>query len=108
LKVLRKRRGVSEQKATLVTVALVLIASPFLYAIFTGYVSTIVGKAQVTVESVDLVKSTEGPCVFTCTVKNTGDKPVKAMSVKLANEQPRQARLSLDAQRPLCLRAVRV
>jgi hypothetical protein len=56
--------------------------------IFSGYVPTIMGKAQVTVESVELVKSTEGPCVFTCTVKNTGDKPAKAVSVKLANEQP--------------------
>jgi hypothetical protein len=88
LKVFRKRRGVSEQTATLIIVALVLVAALLLYMIFSSYVLTITGKAQVAVESVELVKSTEGPCVFTCTVKNTGNKPAKAVSVKLANEQP--------------------
>jgi len=43
-------------------------------------------RGQITIESVELVKSTAGRCVFTCTVKNVGDKPAKSITVKLANE----------------------
>lgn len=82
----QSRRGISKLKATLILIALVLLAALLLYMMFTRYAAILIGRGQVVIVSIDLVGSTEGDYVFTCTVKNTGNKPAKRIAVRLASE----------------------
>ncbi|MDI6904667.1 MAG: hypothetical protein QMD13_04150 [Candidatus Bathyarchaeia archaeon] len=56
------------------------------YSIFFGTARTLTAKGQLSVESMDLVKDTEGNTVFTITVKNTGNKPATEIKVTLGDE----------------------
>ena len=47
---------------------------------------TLTAKGRVSVESIDLVKSTGGTVAFSITIKNAGNKPVTTLSVNLEGQ----------------------
>jgi len=81
----RARRGVSEQTAILAVILITLVGGVLFYSGFQNYFA---GSGEVALLSAELYKSTDGTCTFTCAVKNTGAKPAKEVTVKLAGEQP--------------------
>jgi len=84
------KRGISPLIATIILVAICVAGGLMVYSTFFSASSTLMTKGQLEVESIDLVKDTEGNVVFSITIKNTGNKPVKAeanaLLVTLASE----------------------
>lgn len=61
-------------------------------------------KGQISIEAFDLVKQTDGTTTFSITVKNTGNKPAKSLTVKLANEAAQNLQVAgsnVSADNPL-------
>jgi len=80
------RRAISPLIATIILISICVAGGLLIYSIFFSAGSTLTAKGQVSVESMDLVKDTDGNVVFSVTVKNTGNKPAVSLTVKLANE----------------------
>ncbi|MEM2487273.1 MAG: hypothetical protein QXR44_01590 [Thermoproteota archaeon] len=93
------RRGLSEVVATLLLV-IIVIASSTLYHVFSmRYAYTLFMKGSVSFETAALYKKGDGSCLFTCTIKNTGEKPAKKVLIKLADEA--WVQLPVDEYHPL-------
>jgi len=86
------KRGISPLIATIILVAICVAGGLMVYSTFFSASSTLMAKGQLEVESIDLVKDTDGNVVFSITIKNAGNKPVKAeanaLQVSLADEDP--------------------
>jgi len=85
-RLVKSRRAISPLIATIILVSITIAGGLLIYNIFFSAAGTLMAKGQVEVEAMDLVKDTEGNAVFTITIKNTGNKPVTALSVTLAGE----------------------
>ncbi|MBO3809761.1 MAG: hypothetical protein FGF50_09250 [Candidatus Brockarchaeota archaeon] len=79
-----RRRAISPLIATIILIAICVVGGLMVYSVFMSTSSTLAAKGQVSVETVDLVKQTTGETTFSITVKNTGNKPAKSLTVKLA------------------------
>ena len=80
------RRAISPLIATIILIAICVVGGLIVYSLFYSTSGTISAKGQVSVEAIDLVKQTDGTTTFSITIKNTGNKPAKILTVKLANE----------------------
>lgn len=89
------RRGISPLIATIILISICVAGGLLIYSVFFSTSGTLTAKGELTVESIDLVKDTDGNIVFTITIKNTGNKPVKAeanaLTVKLNGEGEKDA-----------------
>jgi flagellin-like protein len=87
MKAMAKRsRGISPLIATIILIAITVVGGLLVYSIFTSTSNTMSAKALVSVETVDLVKDTDGNANFNIVIKNAGNKPIKELKVKLASE----------------------
>lgn len=83
---MRGKRGISPLIATIILIAIALAGGLLVYTYMTSMTGVLSAKGQVSVEAIDLVKDTEDNVVFSITVKNTGNKPIEELKVKLDNE----------------------
>jgi flagellin-like protein len=84
----KHKKAVSPLIATIILIALTIAGGLVVYELFTSTANVASSKAQVSIDSMDLVKTT-GSVVFTITVKNSGNKPVASdLNVTLAAEDP--------------------
>lgn len=99
-----RRKAISPLIATIILIAITVVGGLLIYSIFYSTSGTLGAKGQVTVESVDLVKQTDGSITFSITIKNTGNKPVVALTAKLANEDAQALKVAgnpVSATNPL-------
>ncbi|MCW4008778.1 MAG: hypothetical protein NWF09_08860 [Candidatus Bathyarchaeota archaeon] len=83
---LLNKKGISPLIATIILIAICVVGGLLVYSVFMSTSNTMSTKAQVSVEAIDLVKDTDGNAAFSITIKNTGNKPITALSVTLAAE----------------------
>jgi len=81
-------KAISPLVATLILIMLCIVAAFLVYICFFNTADTFSSKDQVMIEAVDLVIQTDGYVTFSITVKNTGNKPVKELTVQLGSEDP--------------------
>ena len=81
------KRAISPLIATIILISICVAGGLLIYSVFFSSAGTLTAKGQVEVESVDLVKDSTGTATFTITIKNTGNKPTKSVTVKLASEK---------------------
>jgi len=91
------KRAISPLIATIILIAICIAGGLLVYNIVFSTSSTLMAKGQISVESVDLVKDTDGNVIFSITVKNEGNKPATSISVTLDGEA---APYSLGALEP--------
>jgi len=99
-----KKRAISPLIATIILIAICVVGGILVYSIFYSTAGTMSARGQVSVETIDLVKNTEGNATFSITVKNTGNKPAVDLTVNLAGEGPQSLQFAGDAvsdQHPL-------
>ena len=78
MRAVNDRRGISPLIATIILISICVAGGLMIYSVFFSTSGTLTAKGELTVESIDLVKDTEGNIVFTITIKNTGNKPIHA------------------------------
>ena len=78
MRAVNDRRGISPLIATIILISVCVAGGLLIYSVFFSTAGTLTAKGELTVESIDLVKDTDGSVVFTITIKNTGNKPVDA------------------------------
>jgi len=102
MKAIAKRsRGISPLIATIILIAITVVGGLLVYSIFTSTSNTMSAKALVSVEAADLVMSSDGQQVqFSIVVKNTGNKPIKELKVKLASEDEATVTLPVGGLQP--------
>ncbi|MEM1793084.1 MAG: archaellin/type IV pilin N-terminal domain-containing protein [Thermofilaceae archaeon] len=83
---MRARRGISPLIATIILIAITVAGGLLIYSMFLSTGSIWGAKGQVAVENVKLVKDSSGSVLFSITIKNTGNKPVESVSIKLAGQ----------------------
>ena len=85
----KNKKAISPLIATIILIAITIAGGLVVYALFTSTASVASAKAQVQIDSMDLVKTSTGT-VFTITVKNTGNKPLataaSSLTVSLGSE----------------------
>ncbi|MEM0235624.1 archaellin/type IV pilin N-terminal domain-containing protein [Thermofilum sp.] len=84
---MRARRGISPLIATIILIAITVAGGLLIYSMFLSTGSIWGAKGQVAVENVKLVKDSSGSVLFSITLKNTGNKPVQSLTVKLAGQK---------------------
>jgi len=87
MKAINEKRAISPLIATIILIAICIAGGLLVYSIFMSTASTLSAKGQVEVEAVDLVKDTDDNVAFSITIKNTGNKPVEALTVELNGEE---------------------
>jgi len=83
---IRSRKAISPLIATIILIAICVVGGLIVYSVFMSTSSTLSAKGQISVEAIDLVKATDRTVTFSITVKNTGNKPAKSLTVQLADE----------------------
>lgn len=83
---MKARRGISPLIATIILIAITVAGGLLIYSMFMSTGSIWGTKGQVSIENIKLVKDTAGSVTFSITIKNTGNKPVQSLEVKLAGE----------------------
>ena len=81
-----RKKAISPMIATIILIAIALAGGLLVYTYMTSMAGVIGAKGQISVEAVDLVKDTEGNVIFSITVKNTGNKPIKQINITIAGE----------------------
>ncbi|MEM2188680.1 MAG: archaellin/type IV pilin N-terminal domain-containing protein [Nitrososphaerota archaeon] len=81
-----KRRGISPLIATIILIAITVAGGLLIYSMFLSTGSIWGAKGQVAVENIKLVKDSSGSILFSITLKNTGNKPVQSLTIKLAGQ----------------------
>ena len=77
-------RGVSSLVATIVLIAICIVASVLVYNFLFSMGGSLASNGLVAVEEAYLYVQTDGLTVFAVTVKNSGSKPVSGLTVNLA------------------------
>ena len=95
----RWSRGISSQLVTLLLMGVTLTGGVIVYGFFSGFILAQMSRVEVTVESMSLVRDSDGTIVFSITVKNTGGKSVSKCEVTVSGDQG-NATLSLGAMEP--------
>ena len=78
MRLINDRRGISPLIATIILISICVAGGLLIYSVFFSTSGTLTTKGELSVESIDLVKDTDGNVVFTITIKNSGNKPVDA------------------------------
>jgi len=86
MKLVKNLKAVSPLIATIILIAITIAGGLLVYALFTSTAGVGSAKAQVQIDTMDLVKPTEGDVVFTMTLKNGGNKPADWINVTLGDE----------------------
>jgi len=86
MKLVKNLKAVSPLIATIILIAITIAGGLLVYALFTSTAGVGSAKAQVQIDTMDLVTSTDGEVVFTCTIKNGGNKPTVNVTVQLNGE----------------------
>ena len=81
----KRKRGISPLIATIILISICVAGGLLIYNVFFSTGSTITAKGQVEITNAELIKSS-GTTTFTITVKNTGNKPVSHLTIKLQGE----------------------
>ena len=76
MRAVNDRRGISPLIATIILISVCVAGGLLIYSVFFSTTGTLTAKGELTVESIDLVKDTDGNIVFTITIKNTGNMPI--------------------------------
>jgi len=96
------KRGISPLISTIILVAICVAGGLMIYSVFFSTAGTMSAKGQLTVESMDLVRDTDGNIVFAITIKNTGNKPVKddvaALKITLDGEDAKEVAEAVNLQ----------
>jgi len=85
MRLVRNLKAISPLIATIILVAIAVAGGLLVYALFTSTTGVAATKGQVQIETMDLVKPTEGDVIFTITIKNVGSKPVTGLNILLPN-----------------------
>jgi flagellin-like protein len=81
---LKRRKAVSPLLATIILIAITVVASLAVYSLFFSTVGTMSSTLQVDIVSCDLVKAASpSKVLFSITVKNTGNKPITSCNVSI-------------------------
>jgi len=80
------KRAISPLIATIILISICVAGGLLVYSVFMSTTSTLTAKGQVEVESIDLVKDTDGNVAFSITVKNSGNKPINSLSVTVGED----------------------
>ena len=78
-RLLKSKKLISPLIATLILVGVALAGGLLVYGLTFGSFGTLSARGQISIESMDLIKDTDGNMVFTITLKNSGNKPVAAL-----------------------------
>jgi len=89
-----KKRAISPLIATIILIAICVVGGILVYSIFYSTSGTMAAKGQVSVETIDLVKQTDGTTTFSITIKNTGNKPAVSLTVKLGQQNPQNLQVA--------------
>jgi flagellin-like protein len=84
MKLRKNLKAVSPLIATIILIAITIAGGLLVYALFTSTAGVGSAKAQVQIDTMDLVKPTIDNATFTITVKNGGNKPTENVTVTLA------------------------
>ncbi len=82
--------------ATIILVAICIVAGLVIYSLSTSASSTLFARGQITVEAVDLVKQTDGATAFAITVKNTGNRPAVWLTAELQGQSEQTLEVADD------------
>ena len=82
----RWSRGISSQLATLLLMGVTLTGGVIVYGFFSGFILAQMSRVEVTVESMSLVRDSDGTIVFSITVNNTGGKSVSKCEVTVSGD----------------------
>ena len=85
MRLVRNLKAISPLIATIILIAIAVAGGLLVYALFTSTTGVAATKGQVQIETMDLVKPTEGNVIFTITIKNVGSKPVTGLTILLPN-----------------------
>jgi len=86
-KLLRVRRALGPVIATVILIAIVLVGGLAAFAVYNNLFMVESRKTQVDFEVLKLYKSSNEPKIaFAATLKNTGNKPIVLLTIKLHNE----------------------
>jgi len=83
---LKHKRAISPLIATIILIAICIAGGALIYSIFFSTASTINATGQLNVQSINLVKDTQGNTAFSMTIKNVGNRPINSLNVTLASE----------------------
>ena len=100
MRLARNLKAISPLIATIILVAIAVAGGLLVYALFTSTTGVAATKGQVQIETMDLVKSTDGAVIFTMTIKNVGSKPVEKLKITLDGEDEAVIDLSGDPLQP--------
>ena len=92
--------GISPILASLILISVTVSASILIYGVLSGSIKIWMGSIEVSVESMSLVRDSEGNMAFSITVKNTGGKAISKCEVTLCGEDGKNETLSLGAMQP--------
>jgi len=87
-RIFRQKRGISPLIATIILIAICVAGGALIYSIFFSTTSTLNATGQLNIQSMNLIKDTNGNANFALTIKNVGNKPFTSISIKLAQENP--------------------
>jgi len=79
-------RGISPILASLILISVTVSASILIYDVLSGSIKIWIVSIEVSVESMSLVRDSEGNMAFSITVKNTGGKAISKCEVTLCGE----------------------
>jgi len=97
----RGKLAISHLLASIILIGLVLVGGIVTFVILNGVINTEAKKTQVNFEYLGLYKSIGDPkIIFSATLKNTGNKPIKILRIKLHNETEYVVP-SISAEHPL-------
>jgi flagellin-like protein len=85
MKLFKHKKAISPLISTLILIAIAIAGGLIVYGAMYSWSGTVSSKAQVEVESIDLVKS-GSTVTFSITVKNAGNKPITELNVTLNGE----------------------
>jgi len=88
MKLVKNLKAVSPLIATIILIAITIAGGLLVYALFTSTAGVGSAKAQVQIDTMDLVKPTDplSDVVFTMTIKNGGNKPAESINVTIGDE----------------------
>ena len=96
LKVLKEKRGISELMSMLILLSLALVGGAVAYGVLTSMSGTIAAKADVQVQSSDIVV-TSTKTIVSVTVKNIGTIGIDSCTVTVYNDAGTAVQISIGA-----------
>lgn len=76
-------RGISPLIATIILIAITVAIGATIYSYVSSMSGVLGTQLSIQVQSIDLIKTSQGTVLFSITVKNTGNKPITSCTVTL-------------------------